>query len=212
MNKEWTFEGYVAPDGQYSLFVLDSDDLEALIGQYDGQQQFLHAVKQFKDADVFTTHRVWQTPANTTGVTSSKAALREYYEGCKTGGRLFFRSYLKRKRNGKKDVVTQEFYGNIDVIAGRNIVHHHYKYDADVSDEADVTQMFYGNIGAVTDGDVVVNSYVVMGGNATDKNIDKRGRGETRQIKQVFKGGSKVKVGVQNLVGTYIKHVWHKFR
>lgn len=104
--KKWSFEGYIAPNGQINLFVLDGNDLEALIGRWEAadRPQFFRAIKQlmadesawrtwqYVDADVLATNRTWQMVSSGTG-TTSKDGLRKYYECCSMSGDLFFRSY-----------------------------------------------------------------------------------------------------------------------
>lgn len=109
MHKKWSFEAYLAQDGQINLFALNSGDgmqLEALVRRWyaDEQQQFFHAVEhliadedvwrnwEYVDADVLATHREWREMLASVDATG-KDALQAYYDACRTGGDMFFCSY-----------------------------------------------------------------------------------------------------------------------
>lgn len=107
--KRYTFEAYLACNGQINLFVLEGGELVALIGKWeaDALEQFWPAAQavvfdeevwrewNYVDADVLGAHRLWRMVAD--GRQSAAQTLHDYYARCKALDKLCFRVYPERE-------------------------------------------------------------------------------------------------------------------
>ena len=99
--KRYTFEAYLAQNGQIHLFVLEGGELVALAGKWEANNldQFWPAAMAvtldedawrewgyYVDADVLSAHRLWRIVAN--GCQSADQALYDRYVQCKSHDKL----------------------------------------------------------------------------------------------------------------------------
>ena len=89
-QQQWSFEAWLAPNGQINLFSLNGGQVEAMLGRYEADEQhhFFSHVERFV-SDIRSVHQSWQEWG---GGIDDKETLRQYYDACCRDGQRFFQS------------------------------------------------------------------------------------------------------------------------